>query len=125
MGEVSECLAAHGARRIAVDYEDGLPIALSFCITLNNQDVFFQLPCRWKGVLLVMEKDKKVPRNLCNKDQALRVSWRILKDWVEAQMAAVEAEIASVSEVFLPYMLTKNGQTLYEKISDNPQLLLN
>jgi hypothetical protein len=125
VGEISECLSAHGARRIAVDYEDGLPMALAFCIELNAQDVFFQLPCRWKGVLSVMERDKKVPRNLCNKDQALRVSWRILKDWVEAQMAAVEAEIASIPEVFLPYALTANGQTVFEKISSNPKLLLN
>lgn len=125
VGEIQQCLAAHGARRIAVDYEDSLPTALSFCITLNNQDVFFKLPCRWKGVLSVMEKDKKVPRALCNKEQALRVSWRILKDWVEAQIAAVEAEIASVSEVFLPYALTATGQTVFEKISSNPQFLLN
>ncbi len=125
VGEISECLSLHGARRIAVDYEDGLPVSLAFCITLNSQDVFFQLPCRWRGVLNVLQSDKKVARALCTKEQALRVSWRILKDWVEAQMAAVEAEIASVSEVFLPYALTANGQTVFEKISDNPQLLLN
>lgn len=123
VGEISECLSLHGARRIAVDYEEGLPIALAFCITVSNKDIFFQLPCRWKGVLNVMQNDKKIPRGLCNKEQALRVSWRILKDWVEAQMAAVEAEIASVTEVFLPYALTDGGKTIYEKISENPKLL--
>jgi len=62
-----------------------------------------------------MEK-QKVPKTYQNKEQAVRTSWRIIKDWVEAQMALVESELADVSEVFLPYAITQNGSTLYEEI---------
>ena len=71
-----------------------------------------------------MKKDPKVPQRLCTKEQALRVSWRIVKDWVEAQMAIVEAKLADVAEVFLPYAITKTGTTLYKEIQGNGMKLL-
>ena len=37
-----------------------------------------------------------------------------IKDWIEAQMAIVEAGLASVPEVFLPYSITRTNQTLFE-----------
>jgi hypothetical protein len=71
-----------------------------------------------------MKKSSKVPRSLCTEEQALRVGWRIIKDWVEAQMAIVESELAGVAEVFLPYAVTKSGTTLYKHIETDGRLLL-
>jgi len=42
--------------------------------------------------ILEIQKDPKVPRSKCTDEQALRVSWRIIKDWVKAQMAIVECQ---------------------------------
>lgn len=55
----------------------------------------------------------------------MRVSWRIVKDWVEAQMAIVEAQLAEVGEVFLPYAVTKKGNTLYKELKQDGMKLLN
>ena len=55
--------------------------------------------------------------------QPARVAWRILKDWVEAQMAIIEAEMASIEEVFLPYLL-RGDHTLYQEIENRGFLLL-
>ncbi len=41
----------------------------------------------------------------------------ILRDWVKGQVMAVECGILSFEAVFMPYMLTGDGQTLLEKIS--------
>lgn len=41
----------------------------------------------------------------------------ILRDWVKGQITAVECGILSFEAVFMPYMLTDNGQPLYERIS--------
>ena len=71
-----------------------------------------------------MKKDSNIPRRLITQEQALKVSWRIVKDWVEAQMAIVEAELAEMAEVFLPYAVTKNGTTLYKEIQNNNMLML-
>jgi hypothetical protein len=57
-------------------------------------------------------------------EHARDVSWRIIKDWVEAQMAIIETCMVTTARVFLPYAVTKNGQTVYEYFAGNTQLLL-
>ncbi len=66
-----------------------------------------------------MQNNKKVPRHRCNQEQAQKVAWRITKDWVAAQLAIVEAKLAEMAEVFLPYAITKTGNTLYKELSNN------
>jgi len=119
IGEIQQILVSHGAKKIVSDYDDdGVPVNVTFCLIVRDQMTAFSLPANYAGVLRAMEKNKKVPRNLCTKEQAVRVAWRIVKDWVEAQMAIVEAEVAEMAEVFLPYTVTKSGNTLYKEIEN-------
>ena len=60
-----------------------------------------------------------MPRKLKTDEQALRVSWRIIKDWVQSQMAIVESEIAELPEIFLPYVVMDDGDTLFNKFKSN------
>lgn len=53
----------------------------------------------------------------CDPEQAERVAWRNVRDWVLAQMALVESCDAAVDEVFLPYMTDNSGKTLYQMYS--------
>ena len=53
-----------------------------------------------------------------------RTAWRIVKDWVEAQMALVETRMVTVPQVFLPYTLMRNGRTLSETGAQDPKFLL-
>lgn len=125
ISEIQKCLTKTGlVDKIVTDYSNGIPSSLTFCINLKGNVIGFSLPANFKGVLNAMEKNKAVPRNKCNEKQAQRVAWRILKDWVEAQMAIVEAEIAELSEVFLPYAILKNGNTLYQDMKGNEMKLL-
>ncbi len=125
--EIQQILAKHGATKIVMDNnEEGLPVALTFCIVFKDNLQAFKLPCNIEGVRKALQKNKKIPRAQCTEAQALRVGWRILKDWVAAQMAIVEAELATTTEVFLPYMVLKSGDTLYGSIqSGNVKGLLN
>lgn len=125
ISEIQKCLVKHGADKIVTDYAGQIPSAVTFSLLLNGNRVAFSLPANSKGVLSAMKKDRKVPNSKCTDEQAQRVAWRIVKDWVEAQMAIVEAQLAEMSEVFLPYAITKNGQTLFNEIKNNNQILLN
>jgi len=125
IAEIQKCLVKHGAHKIVTDYQNMIPSSVTFCLTINNNVVGFSLPANPEGVLKAMQKDKKVPRSKCTKEQAQRVAWRIIKDWVEAQMAIVESQLAEMAEVFLPYAITKSGNTLYKEIKNNDMLLLN
>ena len=42
----------------------------------------------------------------------------ILRDWVKGQITAVECGMLSFGAVFMPYMLTNDGRTLYERASE-------
>ena len=117
VGEIQQFLSAHGAKKIVMDYDDdNLPCSITFMAIVNDSPMYFALPSKYQGVLKAMEKDKNVPRKLCTKEQALRVSWRIIKDWVVAQMSIIEAELASMPEVFLAYAVTKDGDTFFKKL---------
>lgn len=118
IGEIMETLSSAGAKEITVQYDDSnLPVALCFSLSSKGQKVFFALPCRWEGVFKCLENDAKVQRSMRTKEQALRTSWRILKAWVDAQMALIEAELATTTEVFFQYALTKEGTTIFQKLT--------
>ncbi len=119
IGEIQRMLGKAGAMKVMTDYKDGIVVAISFALSVNGQTVGFRLPCDWQPVLSLMKQDRKVPRHLCDQTQAVRVAWRIVKDWVEAQLALVETTMVKTEQVFLPYMVVKNGETLYQQIAAN------
>lgn len=74
ISEIQKVLSAHGATKIIIDNDaTGNPSSLAFCLWFNNALIAFALPCNFEGVLKTMRSNKKVPRNLCNEEQALRV----------------------------------------------------
>lgn len=95
--------------------DDGTLEALTFQIVIDSIPVYFSLTPDFEGVLTAMEKDK-VAKNLLTKEQACRVAWRIEKDWIEAQLAKIEAGLASPLQLFLPYAVANDGKTFYQKV---------
>lgn len=125
ISEITQRLVKFGARKIITDYDAaGQATGLTFHIDMAGQLVYYSLPCNWQGVLAAMRKDKSIGPRYCNEAQAVRVSWRIVKDWIEAQLAIVEAGLALLPEIMLPYAITNDGTTLYKRLQSDNQLLL-
>nr|DAR44498.1 MAG TPA: hypothetical protein [Caudoviricetes sp.] len=104
-------LVKHGAKKIMQEYDDaGRITALSFQIDTPNGLRAIKLPANAEPVRRVLSKQKVK----CDVEQSERVAWRIIKDWVEAQMAILESEMVQMDEIFLPYMLNSKGQTVFE-----------
>lgn len=90
LGEIQGQLVKHGAKKIMQDYDnDGHITALSFLIDTPNGPRGVKLPANVDAVWNVLTKQKVK----CDRDQAERVAWRIVKDWVAAQMAILESEM--------------------------------
>lgn len=122
--EIQSMLAKAGASAILADYDtDGNIIALSFRLRADGNELSFKLPTAWQPVLETLKR-QNVSRGLQTPEQALRVAWRITKDWVAAQLAIIETRMVTTAQVFLPYAITKNGQSVYEYIASNTGLLL-
>jgi hypothetical protein len=128
--EIAKCLSQHGAQAVLTEYdpEHSYVSAISFRIKIGEQLISFRLPCDWKPVCDIMYKNKRGRYSdkgySARRDQAIRTAWRIVKDWVEAQMALVETRMARTEEVFLPYAVMRNGQTLAEHMVSDPSKLL-
>lgn len=120
LGAIQGQLVKHGARKIMQDYDDAGHIeALSFLVDTPAGPRGIRLPSNVDAVHAVLIRQKVK----CDRDQAERVAWRIVKDWVEAQMAILESEMVQMDEIFLPYMVNSQGQTLFQAYRNN-QLML-
>ena len=116
--EVQRLLSRHGARAIMIEYDQaGNPTGLAFQIDRGGRSLRYRLPCRHDALLKLLRSDPAVRPAQRTPAQALRVAWRILLNWCEVQMALIDAEMASVDEVFLPYALVGEDQTIYERWS--------
>ena len=113
LGEIQGNLAAHGAVSIMINYNANRdPESLSFIVPTRHGDIPFRLPSNVAAVQKVLDNQMAGGRN--KPGQAARVTWRIIKDWVEAQMALIETQMVTVTQVFLPYAQTESGKTIYE-----------
>jgi len=122
ISEIQGKLVAHGARAIMVNYNnDQVAESLSFIVPGKEGELPFRLPANIKAVETIMRRDR-LP-GYTREGQAARVAWRILKDWIEAQMAIIEAEMVSIEEVFLPYLLANDNQTLFQVMKNRGFLL--
>ena len=120
LGAIQGQLVKHGARKIMQDYDDhGRIAALTFLIDTPAGMRGIRLPANVDKVHSVLHRQKIK----CDREQAERVAWRIVKDWVEAQLAILESEMVQMDEIFLPYMVNNNGQTLFQAYRSN-QLML-
>jgi hypothetical protein len=120
VGEIQKVLAAHGAKAIQVEYTNSLPSAVAFFVDTPFGERTYILPANADGVwqtLVQQHRKGKVPLRLATKDQAARVAWRIVKDWIEAQMAIVEAGMVTIDQVMLPYMQVGH-QSLYDALKE-------
>ena len=130
VSEIHLMLADHCAKRILFDYgADSKVTAISFTIETPTGEQAVRLPANVERVREVLRQQKNNPRKRNrsqiddSQDQAERVAWRIVKDWLAAQLAILETEMVDVQQVFLPYFLNRQGQTLYEVYSSGALML--
>lgn len=122
--EIQDSLVAHGASGFLLEYEQGTGRikALKFSIELEGNKMFFQMPIEWRMFQEVLKRQRVTRWN--DEDYCYRVSWRVVRDWIMAQMALFETKMVTLPQIFLPYAMGKDGKTMYEMVATNPQLLL-
>ena len=118
IAEIQLKLSMAGASSVLIEY-DGKRVlsAVSFQMKYQEAMVSFRLPAKLDKIQAVLHRDSDVPRKLKTREQAARVAWRIIKVWIEAQLAIVEAEQAEMVEVFLPYAQSPaSGETVFDSM---------
>jgi len=131
VGEITSLLVRKGARSISTEFTgEGELKAITFVMPIGGFPVCFQLPANVDGVARVMLTDKPwTSRSHGTKEQfeakarerAKWVAWRILKDWVAAQVALIESGQAQAAQVFMPYAMQDDGRTMFQLFTESNQ----
>jgi hypothetical protein len=124
VSEIQQLLARAGATHFSIRNEGISPAAITFAVDYNGRPLNFLLPCNIEGVKRFMETDKPTRDRLVKAgkmktiDQhALNVGWRVVKDWIEAQVALIQIDMATIEEIFMPYLvIDAKGTTLSQKM---------
>jgi hypothetical protein len=129
--ELQQTLGTHGAKQISFDYgDDGKVHGVQFVIKVKDRFFPIKLPARVDQAQAVLKRQYEngeikshIGTKVYSYDQAYRVAWRNILDWVQAQMALLEIDMAKMEEVFLPYMLDRQGVSYFERIEQRGFML--
>lgn len=133
ISEIQKMLSRHNVSGMYTEYDGPNVSSVSFKIVVDGKPMGFKLPCNWRAVREIFkyknEHRKRVNGRLermieDSDEQAICTSWRIIKDWIEAQLALVEINMVTLPQVFLPYTIMKDNRTLSEHIASDPGFLL-
>jgi hypothetical protein len=96
-------------------------IEVAFQIEVSGIAVSYRLPARMDSIsqMLASQYNREHSRKAKDAEefekQAYDTAWRILRDWVDAQIEIIRIGMVQAEEVFLPYMLMDRNTTVYDR----------
>ena len=124
VGKIQRMLAKAGANAVMSEYtDDGELSSVAFQMKFKGQLLSFRLPARIDKIYMLLQHQAREKKHR-SYEHATKVAWRIIEDWIEAQLALIEAEQAEMVEVFLPYVQDSVGRTMYERLEVDAHGLL-
>lgn len=132
ISEIEQLLTGIGAQKILKDYDhQGVCTAMSFMISCDGKVIPIRLPARIDRIPAALRRlfneDKTLSssqRSLLKKamsdpERARNIGWRIIQDWLEAQIAVKTLDQINMLEALLPFTVMKEGKTMYELLEES------
>ncbi len=127
--EIIGMLRKHGVRRVIEDTDgDGNVIALQFVIETATGTPSFKLPVNVESCRATLQRQRDFGEIsgpvAVSTERARNVAWRIVKDWIRAQIGLIETGMVVMEEVFMPYLMLDERTSIFEALRDGrlPQL---
>lgn len=122
VADIQRVLSRYRCQAIMTKFDRAGEIeAVMFQLEVEGRAIPFQLPARWEPIFEYLNKHRspRTQEDKANQDkeQAKRVAWRQILRWIEAQLALVQTHMVSMQEVFMPYILLKEGETMYQALA--------
>jgi len=140
---IAECqamLGQAGALSVSVTYKNRRPTGLSFRIETPFGIRPYAMPVHADGIATLLKKideDNAWPpgyykggggraqiKRFLTPEHAVDVAWRVAKDWLEAQLAIIDASMVTLEQVMLPYLEVEPGTTVYDRYLANERAAL-
>jgi hypothetical protein len=123
VAEIIGMLSQAKARAIMQEFDGaGNVTAINFKIGTQFGEMTFRMPMSLTAVDACLKQQWRsgaIPRRFANDSQhSRRVAWRILRHWLEAQLALITVGLAKVEQVFLPYAQNADGKTVFETLEE-------
>ena len=123
IGEIEALLIDFGAENFmkTVNKEKKQITSIMFTFEVNGKQLPFKLPtnvekCRDYLYKEYLSKTKRPGKEKEDFDiDAYNIAWRLIKDWVHAQLSIIESGMVEPEEVFLPYLMIDKDRTLSQK----------
>lgn len=116
-GEIQSLFARRGVTRIATMFDEhGEPNGLAFTLRTDYGIREFEMPVRIDGVHAALIADAGLPKKHRTRAQAQRTAWRIAHALLVAQIALIDAELATLDELMMPFMVDGTGTTAYQAL---------
>ena len=116
--ECLELLARHGARKVMLDMDDeGAAVGISFRMPTSLGLLDFTITANIEGTyrqLLASQRRGDIQPRFATRQQAHKVAWRTLKDFVRAQVAIVEAGVIDFGQVMLGFVNVAPERTAWD-----------
>jgi hypothetical protein len=120
LGEIQKVLQHFGCSKFGImtDWDEGVLL-----IQFEHSGRKVSFPASFKGYAAAWLKEKPYNSNyryarLEREKKALEVGstavYSILRDWIKAQVTAIETGIISFDEVFMAHVILPNGQRMIE-----------
>lgn len=126
ISEMQTLLAKAGADSIAIHYVEGSASGLTFSLRTKYGPQLFTLPVDIPAVQEVLAKQRPASMakaKFYSVEHAERVAWRVSKAWLEAQLALVSVQMATMDQVMLPYLHVQPNLTMYAAYQEQQDVL--
>lgn len=122
LGEVMALLADAGAEQIVTKYgPDRQPAGIAFALRTPDGPAGYRLEVDAGHILARMDSwyfNGHTKAGKPTKEQAQRVAWRTLQDWLEAQVELIRNGLAPLDQVMLPWRVVDgSGTTMYRALA--------
>lgn len=124
-GEIQLLLAEHGVERIGLTYTGGKPAGVAFEVQTDVGPQAYQLPIDVDAMHQLLRTEKRAGRlpgitvpQAESREHAERVAWRVVAEWLRAQLTLIASRMATLDQVMLPYQVVADGRTMYAAIRE-------
>ena len=124
--EIEVALVQRGARSVIKEYGDnGKIVSMSFGHDTMSGYLPFRLPANVDPVLRTLQEQRRKNSSIkATPEQAERVAWRNLRDWVLAQLALYDTRMVKFEQIFLSEIVDQSSGKTFFEVVENRQFLL-
>lgn len=123
--EIERILIDHEATDIWKEYAGKQVVALNFGIKTEFGKLPIRLTANVEGVRQVLINEQRSGKikiskqKVAGEEHPRNVAWRVIRDWVDSQMARVDAEKVNIERIFLADVYDMhNKRTLYDALRE-------